>query len=67
MGTILVIFAWMRWKRTPIRLPSGFRAACQTWAELDEETRKTLAPAMLAEVGIVMATNEQTTGEKVTP
>lgn len=42
IGIVVVILAWKRWMRQPIREASGFRNARAAWADLQEKTRAQL-------------------------
>lgn len=65
LHTVAVILGWQRGQRRPIREPSGFRAARQTWREtLDDDYRTDLALEVLGGLGVEMPTVRPSTRTK---
>lgn len=52
IGSILLIMAWKRWQKDPVREPSGFRTAHDTWKKFQPETRRHFAATLLPEYGL---------------
>jgi uncharacterized protein YdaU (DUF1376 family) len=52
IGSVALIMAWRRSVNAPVREPSGFRQAKNTWADLDRLTRLHFAATLLPEYGL---------------
>ena len=52
IGEIVAVLAWRRYRKDPVRLPSGFRAAVTAWRDIGMAMRRDTAAGLLSGLGI---------------
>lgn len=52
IGEVVAVLAWRRYRKDPVRLPSGFRAALAAWLDIGLAVRRETAVGLLGGLGI---------------
>ena len=52
IGELVAVLAWRRYRKDPVRLPSGFRAGLTAWRDIGMATRRDTAAGLLSGLGI---------------